>query len=226
MVVRDRIMLDEKVVNYKDSLYSELAKIGKSLSSDRRLEIMDLLTQGPKTVEAISNATGLSIANTSRHLQVLREGNLVKRTKNKNFVVYALATDNVANMFYQLRDVGEEQLSSIKQIQSDYNQAEDVYTLTLEQAYDKLKKRDIELLDVRPADEYEAGHITNAQNIPIDELEDTLAKVPEDKEIIVYCRGHLCAYTNMATRFLNDHGRKAYSLNESYYDWQKFLQTK
>lgn len=219
-------MLDEKVVNYKDSLYSELAKIGKSLSSDRRLEIMDLLTQGPKTVEAISNATGLSIANTSRHLQVLREGNLVKRTKNKNFVVYALATDNVANMFYQLRDVGEEQLSSIKQIQSDYNQAEDVYTLTLEQAYDKLKKRDIELLDVRPADEYEAGHITNAQNIPIDELEDTLAKVPEDKEIIVYCRGHLCAYTNMATRFLNDHGRKAYSLNESYYDWQKFLQTK
>lgn len=219
-------MLDEKVVNYKDSLYSELAKIGKSLSSDRRLEIMDLLTQGPKTVEAISNATGLSIANTSRHLQVLREGNLVKRTKNKNFVVYALATDNVANMFYQLRDVGEEQLSSIKQIQSDYNQAEDVYTLTLEQAYDKLKKQDIELLDVRPADEYEAGHITNAQNIPIDELEDTLAKVPEDKEIIVYCRGHLCAYTNKATRFLNDHGRKAYSLNESYYDWQKFLQTK
>lgn len=219
-------MLDEKVMNYKNSLYAELAKIGKSLSSDKRLEIMDLLTQGSKTVEAIATATGLSIANTSRHLQVLREGNLVKRTKNKNFVVYSLATNKVAEMFYQMRDVGETQLSAMKQIQNDFNESEDIYTLTLEQAYEKLQQNDIQLLDVRPQDEYDAGHITQAINIPIDELEQELNKIPANKEIIVYCRGHLCAYTNVATRMLNDNGRKAYSLNESYYDWQKFLKTK
>ncbi|KRN98826.1 ArsR/SmtB family transcription factor [Companilactobacillus kimchiensis] len=219
-------MLDEKVMNYKNSLYSELAKIGKSLSSNKRLEIMDLLTQGPKTVEAIAVATGLSIANTSRHLQVLREGNLVKRTRDKNFVVYSLATASITNMFYQLRDVGEEQLSAIKQIQNSYNESEEVYTLTLAEAYDKMQQNNIELLDVRPQDEYEAGHVDQAINIPIDELESELDKVPTDKEIIVYCRGHLCAYTNMATRLLNDNGRRAFSLNESYYDWQRFLKTK
>lgn len=219
-------MLDEKVMNYKNSLYAELAKIGKSLSSDKRLEIMDLLTQGPKTVEAIATATGLSIANTSRHLQVLREGNLVKRTKDKNFVVYSLATGKVAEMFYQMRDVGEAQLSAMRQIQSDYNESEKIYTLSLEQAYEKLQQHNIQLLDVRPQDEYDAGHISQAINIPIDQLAEELAEVPKDKEIIVYCRGHLCAYTNMATRLLNDNGRKAYSLNESYYDWQRFLKTK
>ncbi|WP_300557991.1 metalloregulator ArsR/SmtB family transcription factor [Companilactobacillus sp.] len=219
-------MLDEKMMNYKDSLYSELAKIGKSLSSDRRLEIMDLLTQGPKTVESIANNTGLSIANTSRHLQILREGNLVKRTKDKNYVVYALASSKIIELVYLLRDVGEDQLSAIKQIQDDYNESENVYTLTLEQAFEKMQNQNVELLDVRPKDEYDAGHIDRAKNIPIDDLESEVKRIPKDKDIIVYCRGHLCAYTNQATHILNQSGRKAYSLNESYYDWKKYIEAK
>lgn len=214
-------MLDTTAVNYKDSLYSELAKVGKSLSSERRLEIMDLLAQGPKTVEEISTESGMSIANTSRHLQVLREGNLVGREKVGKFVYYTLATNKVVDLFYLLRDVGEEQLSSIRQIQTDFETNERVESLTVPEARKKIQKGNTLLLDVRPQSEYDYGHIDQAENIPIDELEARVAQVPKDKEIIVYCRGSLCAYANMATRALNEQGYHAYSMNESYYDWQQ-----
>lgn len=214
-------MLDTTAVNYKDSLYSELAKVGKSLSSERRLEIMDLLAQGPKTVEEISDESGMSIANTSRHLQVLREGNLVGREKAGKFVYYTLATNKVVDLFYLLRDVGEEQLSSIRQIQTDFETNEQVESLTLPEAKKKLQQGNTLLLDVRPQSEYDYGHIDQAENIPIDELEARVTQVPKNKEIIVYCRGSLCAYANMATRKLNEQGYHAYSMNESYYDWQQ-----
>jgi len=214
-------MLNAAAINYKNSLYGELAKVGKSLSSERRLEIMDLLAQGPKTVEEVSTESGMSIANTSRHLQVLREGNLVGRQRSGKFVYYSLATNKVVDLFYLLRDVGEEQLSAVRQIQADFNTDEQVETLTLSEAQVKLQRGDVVLLDVRPQSEYDYGHIDQAENIPIDELQNRAEQVPKDKEIIVYCRGSLCAYANMATHELNNQGYHAYSLNESYYDWQQ-----
>lgn len=214
-------MLDSAATNFKDSLYGELAKVGKSLSSERRLEIMDLLAQGPKTVEEISTESGMTIANTSRHLQILREGNLVGRKKDGKFVRYTLATSKVVDLFYLLRDVGEEQLSAIQQIRADFDSEEQIESLTMFEALTKLQNDDVVLLDVRPQSEYEFGHIDHAENIPIDELQARAAQISKDKEIIVYCRGPLCAYANMATHTLNEAGYRAYSLNESFHDWQQ-----
>ena len=209
--------------SYKTSLYAELAKIGKSLSSDRRLEVLDLLAQSPKTVEGLARQTGMSVANTSRHLQTLREANLVARQKQGNYVVYALASSQVEHLFYLLRDVGETQLLAMRQIQRNFDAQEQVQTLDLSAATKLLTREDVQLLDVRPAEEYQAGHIPGAINVPVDELARRVAELVPDKDIIVYCRGHLCALTNQATRLLNEHGRHAYSLNESYYDWRQFV---
>ncbi|WP_318765018.1 ArsR/SmtB family transcription factor [Lactiplantibacillus carotarum] len=215
-------MNDQDATNYKLSLYAELAKVGKSLSSDRRLEILDLLAQSPKTVEFLAEQSGMSIANTSRHLQTLREAHLVSREKRGNYVVYELATPQVEQLFYLLRDVGETQLLAMKQIQRDFDTSEQVQTLDLSAATKLLSRPDVQLLDVRPQEEYQAGHIEGAVNVPIDELPDRMDELDPTKDVIVYCRGHLCAFTNQATRLLNEHGRHAYSLNESYYDWRRF----
>ncbi|KRK90749.1 ArsR/SmtB family transcription factor [Companilactobacillus futsaii] len=215
--------MNQAANEYKDNLYSELSKIGKGLSSDRRLEILDLLSQSPKTVESLARQSGMSIANTSRHLKTLRDANLVSSTKNGNFVVYKLATKQVEQLFYLLRDVGENQLLAMKQIRQSFDISEQVKTLDLSTAVKLLSRDDVQLLDVRPKDEFQAGHIKGAINIPIDQLSNQAEKIDPQKDIIVYCRGHLCALTNQATRLLNEQGRNAYSLNESYYDWREFV---
>lgn len=216
-------MLNEIAYNYKNSLYNELSIIGKCLASDKRLEILDLLSQGPKKVDNISHEVGISFANTSRHLQVLKEGRLVVGSKVGNHVVYDLASKKIADLVNLLREVGEEQISEIKKIQNEFDHREDsIYTLSLDEVHSKLSTNEIILLDLRPEDEYESGHIQNAKNIPIDRLEEQLTELPKDKEIIVYCRGRLCAYANLATSFLNDKGFHTYSLNQSYYDWKKY----
>ena len=127
-------------MTYQNDLYVELAKIGKSLSSERRLEIMDLLVQGPKTVEKIAELTKMSVANTSRHLQVLRSGNLVERKRDGNHIYYGPASSRVVDLFYLLRDVGEDQLERISQIKEDFEK-NDVYAMSLDAAYNKAKRR-------------------------------------------------------------------------------------
>ncbi|GAX00671.1 ArsR/SmtB family transcription factor [Secundilactobacillus silagei] len=218
-------MDNEIAQRYRNDLFSELAKVGKSLSSDRRLEVLDLLTQSEKSVETIAKELGMSVANTSRHLQVLREGNLVKREKMGNTVVYSLASDSVKKLVYLLESVGQEQLANMTQIQNDYDQEVNVPQLSLANAvalYENSKTK-VTILDVRPQSEFDAGHVEDAINIPI-ELLDTMvqSKLPDDT-IIVYCRGRLCAYANMATKTLNEKGYQAYSLNASYHDWLEYI---
>lgn len=216
------VHMDEAAVDYKNSLYGELAKIGKGLSSDRRLEILDLLCQSPKTVESIARQSGMSIANTSRHLKNLRDANLVSTVKQGNYVIYQLASQQVKQLFYLLRDVGESQLLAMKQIQQNFDFQEQVKTLDLPTAIKLLERDDVQLLDVRPEDEFKSGHIKGAINIPIEQLAEKVEMLDPEKDTIVYCRGHLCALTNQATRLLNEYGRTAYSLNESYYDWKEY----
>lgn len=219
-------MLNVIAEEYKNSLYNELSKIGKCLSSEKRLEILDLLAQGPKTVESLSHETGMSFANTSRHLQVLREGRLVNNEKSKNYVIYKLASKKIIDLVYLFKDVGQDQLSEIKKIQENFDASEsNIYTLSLDEAYEKLKCNEIILLDVRPEEEYNAGHIDQAKNIPMDTLENNLDHLSKDTDIIVYCRGRLCAYANLASNFLNEKGFHAYSLNQSYYEWEKYKET-
>ncbi|CAM3210904.1 ArsR/SmtB family transcription factor [Lactiplantibacillus plajomi] len=218
--------MTETAETYKTSLYAELAKLGKSLSSNRRLELLDLLAQSPKSVETLAKQSGMSIANTSRHLQTLRDAHLVSRSKRGNYGIYQLASAQVEQLFYLLRDVGENQLLAMKQIQRDFDAQERVQTLDLSAATKLIGRDDVQLLDVRPHDEFVNGHIDGAVNIPIDELRERLADLKADQDVIVYCRGHLCALTNQATRLLNEQGRHAYSLNESYYDWRAFVKAR
>lgn len=209
--------MNKEVIAYRDSLYKELSRIGKSLGSDRRLEILDLLMQSPKSVEEISKEIGISIANTSRHLQVLRDSHLVKTERNGNRIIYRLSSPLIMELIHLLTDIGEGVLSEMKVIQTEA--ASQVKSVSLEQAEKDYKKG--VLLDVRPKDEYEAGHIKSAINIPMSELEDRLADLPKNKPIIVYCRGRLCGNSNLAAKILNKHGFNAFSSNFSYFDWMR-----
>ena len=179
--------------------------------------------QGSKTVESISNETGMSIANTSRHLQILKDGNLDVCEKKGNYVVYEIANTQIIDLVYLLIGVGEQQLADIQRIHSEFNDScMKIRPITLEQAYEMAKNKETLIIDLRPADEFNSSHIENAINIPMKNLEENLKNLPQNKEIIVYCRGRNCAYANLASKLLNDNGFHAYSLNQSYYDWQKY----
>lgn len=209
----------EQAVKYKDQLYRELSRIGKGLSSDRRLEILDLLTQAPKTVEEIAKETRISVANTSRHLQVLKESRLVKTQRNGNHIIYSLSSPLIIEMVHLLIDIGENELSEMRIIQDEADAADNVKTISLDQAKKEYQKSLV--LDVRPTNEYQAGHVDSAINIPLESLEKELTTLPKDQQIIVYCRGRLCANSNIAVQILNKNGFHAVSLNSSYYDWRK-----
>lgn len=206
--------MNEEAMTYKNQLYGELVRMGKSFASDKRLEILDLLTQSPKTVDNIAKETGISIANTSRHLQVLKESRLVQITKDGNHVIYSLGSEKIVRLVRLLMEVGEAELSSMQVLEQAADQK--VPTISLQQT---LQDHESLILDVRPEDEYQAGHICSAINIPLNELADHYDQLPKKQQIIVYCRGRLCVNANQATQQLNQQGFQAVSLNCSYRDW-------
>lgn len=209
-------------ITYKNDLYEQLALIGKSLSTKGRLEIMNLLAQSPKTVAELARLTQMSVANTSRHLQVLKGAHLVKNEKRKNFIIYELASHKVAQMFYLLRDVGEEELPAMKAIKNDFAQQEGVHPLTLQQARSKARDPQTHVIDLRDVDEFQHGHLPGAINLPVSDLEKNIGQFSRDDPLILYCRGHLCGLADQAAHFLRQKGFKAYSLNETYGEWQRF----
>lgn len=209
----------EQAINYKNELYKELARLGKGLSSDRRLEILDLLTQAPKTVETIANEVGISVANTSRHLQILKDSRLVKTERNGNHIIYSLSSPQISELIHLLISIGGQELSDMKSIQDKADTQNNVKTISLAQAKEEYQKSLV--LDVRPTDEYATGHIQPSINIPLGVLKDKMSSLPKNKKIIVYCRGRLCANSNIATQILNSNGFNAVSLNSSYYDWNR-----
>lgn len=210
--------MSSDAVKYKSQLYAELARVGKGLSSDKRLEILDLLTQAPKTVEHIAKETGISVANTSRHLQILKDSRLVTMTRDGNHIIYNLSAPQITSLVRLLITVGENELSEMRAIQVTADNQKNVKTISLEQV--RQTYRQSYILDIRPRDEYAAGHIKTATNIPLEELTDNLDKLPKQQQIIVYCRGRLCPNANIASQILNENGYNAFSLNYSYYDWQ------
>lgn len=214
--------MNSEAEEYKNQLYSELARLGKGLASDKRLEILDLLTQSPKSVDSIARETGLSVANTSRHLQVLKEGRLVNLTRDGNRVIYSLKSSKIGKLVRLLAYVGEDELSEIKTIEQQADNVKGVRTISLSEAFSK--RNESVLLDVRPTDEYEAGHIYGAINVPLSELDSHLDKLPKKRKIIVYCRGRLCANSNQAARRLNEQGFNAFSLNNSYQEWRELVE--
>lgn len=213
--------------DYKDELYKQLARVGKCLSSDKRLEILNLLSHGPKTVEKLAQDTGMNVANVSRHLQVLNDSRLVKFTKKGTYAIYSLADPSVVEFLFSLWHLGENHLSDITRIKEDFlGHMEELYTLTMDEVYEKLKKENIILIDLRPADEYEAGHIEDAVSVPMENLDLYLQQLPRDKEVVAYCRGQFCAFSAIAAQKMKKQGFMAYRMAESIHEWQKYLELK
>lgn len=215
--------MNNEANEFKNSLYTELARLSKGLASNKRLEILDLLTQAPKTVENIAQETGISIANTSRHLQVLKDSHLVKTSRDGNHIIYRIGSPKINQLIRLLITVGEEELSTITDVQQQADQKANVKVISLADAMQQAKQS--LLLDVRPKDEFQAGHVDGAINIPLNNLSNQLDQLPKDQQIIVYCRGRLCANSNLATQQLNQHGYNAVSLNSSVQDWRDHYTT-
>ena len=203
----------------KTALFEAIALMGKAFSSATRLEILDLLAQAPRTVDQLARATGQSAANTSQHLQALHGAGMVTRTREGNSVRYALAGDEALAVWLALRDASVARLAEVERAAREYL-GDDVETIGREELTERLRRGDVVLIDVRPEQEFAAGHIEGARSIPIDELRDRLAELPADREVVAYCRGPFCAYAHDAVRTLQAAGIRARRTREGWPDWR------
>ncbi|HET9219783.1 MAG TPA: metalloregulator ArsR/SmtB family transcription factor [Terriglobia bacterium] len=206
---------------FKDRLYGQFALTGKALASPARLEILELLAQGPRTVEALANESNLSIANASQHLQVLRQSGLVESQKHGLFVEYRLAGPDVFEMCRALRLVAETRSAELERLVRDhFGDRSETEMVSMEELLRRAKKDAIVILDTRPAPEFAAGHIAGALSVPLEELQRQLRKLPKTKEYVAYCRGPYCVYADRAVEFLRKHGRRARRLLEGFPEWK------
>jgi rhodanese-related sulfurtransferase/predicted transcriptional regulator len=203
----------------KDALFEAIALMGKAFASPRRLELLDLLAQAPRTVDQLARASGQSTANTSQHLQALHAAGMVTRSREGTSVRYALAGDRALALWLALRDASVSQLAEVERAARDYL-GDEVDAVGRDELIARLRKGDVVLVDVRPPEEFQAGHIKGARSIPIDELEDRLAELPTDREVVAYCRGPFCAYAHDAVRQLQAAGRRARRLEDGWPEWQ------
>lgn len=205
---------------FKDEIYEQLSRIGKAISSPKRLELLDILCQGEKTVESLAKATALSIANTSQHLQVLKNSRLVEQDKKGLYVFYRIAP-MVCEFFFSMRKVAENRLAEIEQIKKNFLEGrkgmEPVDRCAL---IKRIKEDAITIIDVRPHEEFTAGHISGALSVPLEELEFMLARLPRHQEIVAYCRGPYCVLSVEAVELLNKKGFHAIRLEEGVLDWR------
>lgn len=206
---------------FKDKVYGELARITKSMANPHRLEIIELLAQGEFSVEQIAEQTSLPVANASQHLQVLKQAQLVDINRQGNFIYYRLANANVFKTWRALRELGVERIATIEKLVKDFRQSKFKFeSVTIEGLLQKLESGKVTILDVRPQNEFNKGHIANAVSIPIDELKARMSELPKRTEIIAYCRGPFCVYADEAVALLNKGGFKATRLEEGFPDWQ------
>jgi rhodanese-related sulfurtransferase len=203
----------------KEALFEAMALMGKAFASPRRLELLDLLAQAPRTVDQLARASGQSRANTSQHLQALHAGGLVARVREGTSVRYSFAGDEALRLWLALRDVSVSQLGEVERAARDYL-GKDVDVIGPDELIVRLRQGDVVLVDVRPAEEFEAGHIDGARSIPLEELERRLTELPADREIVAYCRGPFCAFAHEAVRSVRAAGRSARRLREGWPEWR------
>lgn len=205
---------------YKEQLFLQYARIGKCLSSERRLEMLNLLSNGPKAVETIAHQTGMNVANVSRHLQILLDANLVKFTKKGTYVIYSLAHPLVTEFLMSLWKIAEHQLSDVPRLKQDFLQHyNNARTISKQEVLERMQKGTILVLDIRPRDEYESEHIDGALSVPMEELDSYLQDLPRDTEIAAYCRGPHCVFTAQAVEQMQKKGFKAYRIEEGVQEW-------
>jgi len=203
----------------KDALFEAIAVMGKALASPRRLELVDLLAQAPRTVDELARASGQSTANTSQHLQALHAAGLVSRTREGTSVRYSVADDDALSLWLALRQVSVARLAEVERAARDYL-GDDVDAIGRDELVARMRRGEVVLVDVRPGEEFEAGHIDGARSIPLEELEGRLAELPADREVVAYCRGPLCAFSHEAVRQLRAEGRSARRLEDGWPEWR------
>ncbi len=206
---------------FKDELYAQFARIGKALSNPHRLELVELLAQGGRTVEDLAGEANLPIANASQHLQVLRAAQLVDVHREGLYAYYRLSDERVFRAWQALRDLGEQQLAEVNRLVEGFMQDRSpLQSIGAAELVERIEAGDVVVLDVRPELEYRSGHIPEARSIPVDELETRLGEVSRKKEIVAYCRGPYCVFADEAVALLKKHGYRARRLVEGLPDWQ------
>jgi len=211
----------ESTRQFKNGVYEQLSRVSKALAAPKRLELLDLLCQGPRTVESLAGQTTISVANASRHLQVLRAARLVDAEKRGLYVEYRLADEEVCRFYVSLRALATSRLAEIDRVTRAFMERrgglEEVHG---EELIRRVRSGEVTILDVRPVEEYEAGHIPGAISMPIADLKARWADLPKDRDIVAYCRGPYCVMAVDAVALLRRKGFKAHRLEQGVADWR------
>ena len=204
----------------KTALFDQFARVGKALASGKRLELLDLLAQGERDVASLAAAADLGVTSASAHLQILRQANLVTTRRDGTRIVYAVAGRDVTDLYDRLRGVAQSHLPDVDAARKAYLGEDGGDPVTRDQLQRLARRRKVTVLDVRPREEYAAGHIPGAVSIPLDELADRLAELPDDGQVIAYCRGAYCVLAHDAVRLLHRRGRQARRLADGMLEWR------
>jgi rhodanese-related sulfurtransferase len=205
---------------FRVAIYEQFARIGKALSSPSRLELMDLLCQGPHTVEQLATASFQTLANTSQHLQILKAARLVEADKSGLNVIYSVAGPQVVAFTRSLQNLGRSRLAEVELMLDEFLEDRGVVeVMDRDRLLEEAKRGKVTVIDVRPTSEYQAGHLPGAISIPFTELERRLSELPRSRRIVAYCRGRFCVMSIEAVRLLQKKGFKAIRLEESIIDW-------
>jgi len=204
----------------KTALFDQFARVGKALGSGKRLELLDLLAQGERTVEALARAAELGLTTASAHLQTLKQANLVATRREGTKVYYRLAGTDVAALYALVRTVASAHLPDVEAARAAYLGPDDAEHVSRDELLHRARSGDVVVLDVRPREEYQAGHIPGAVSIPVEELADKLGDIPADQEVVAYCRGAYCVLAHDAVRLLTAHGRTARRLADGMLEWR------
>ncbi|MGH3118228.1 MAG: ArsR/SmtB family transcription factor [Gaiellales bacterium] len=205
----------------KEALFDGFAQVAKALSNGRRAEIVDVLANGERSVESLATEVRQSIANTSQHLQILKNAGLVTTRRNGTFVYYRLASPEVIGFWRSLQTIARASRADVEKLVHEYLGEDEIEELTKEELWRRLKRKDkMVVVDVRPEEEYRAGHIPGAISIPLGELKKRVKELPKNKQVVAYCRGPLCALAPEATRYLKGKGYRVKRLADGAPDWE------
>ena len=206
--------------DFKNRLYVQFARIGKALGSPHRLELLELLGQGERTVDSLAGEIGASIANVSQHLKALRQAALVESRKQGQFVYYRLADPAISDLCRTLRTVSERRLAELDRLVRDHFGNRTGEPVSMQELLKRARSAEVVILDTRPASEYESGHIAGAISVPVADLRRRLKELPNTKEYVAYCRGPYCVYADQAVELLQAKGRRARRLLEGFPEWR------